>query len=296
MPRLNISDLKRTRARCFWPSLAPPSTNGWQFESEKRAAAEDALRARLLQTAADQFPDDIDCRAARRLSRRLNHRERGKKPPKSLASSVYARRPRECVFSHLWQLVDSTSDNVSTFTVIKRGWEFFPQSLETADPRELLAELRSDLNRRGASDASGWLIAWIHGEYDCSNDLYRLHVHGVASGGMVDVVDRLREGRNYVSLKGAGDGVTRRVVLSRKSLTDLPYPLTYCLKPYWPKKHVGEEGAPGEGKRNRQHLRIPEPYHTEVLLWLDRWTLADITLLVGIGVGKDGFRLTRKCP
>lgn len=294
MPRLSISDLKRTADRRHWPSRAGPNAAGECFETRDQAIAEDRFRSKSL-TRASKLYDQIDERAARKLALQLDYASQGKKPPPSLACSSYLRSRRDRVFSNVWQTVDNATHAVSTFTAIKRGWEYYPEQLNRADPRKLLAGFRSDLNRWGALDASGWLIAWLHGEYDCTHDLYRLHVHGAASGGMVEVVDSLRNGRHFVSGKGSADGVARRVMVSRKRLTDLPYPLTYCLKPYWPKKHVGEEGAPSEGKRNRDHRRIPEPYHSEVLLWLDRWALADITLMAGLAVGKNGFRLTRGC-
>jgi hypothetical protein len=202
------------------------------------------------------------------------------------------RRLRNRIFSQLWKLVDAYPGLVTTFTAIKRGWEFTPEQLLDADLDKLLAGFLSDLNRRGAANATGWLIAFVHGEYETPTGLFRLHLHGVVADGMMAVLEKLRAGPMYKH--EAGDIVRVRLRINRKPLTNLPYPLTYCLKGYWPWKHV-ILGANGK-RRTRRHKRIPEPYHTLVLLFLDRLSINDLVVVKHLHVRRGQLKCSRSKP
>jgi len=111
------------------------------------------------------------------------------------------------------------------------------------------------------------------------------------------VVDRLRELKKYqnptVPRGSAKKRLPPRVVISREPLTDLPHPLTYFLQSFWPHRPKGKFGGRTEEKRGERRRRIPEPSHTQKLLWMDLWSLADITLLVGLRVTSSGFKITK---
>lgn len=291
MARPTIIDLKLTSDRGFWPSLAASGRNGVCFEPIGTfCETEDELRRSSTLNAIGLARNLglFGSRPARRLAKRLDYKGRGKKPPKSISSSAYMRRLRNRIFSQIWRLVTKYSGRVTTFTAIKRGWEFTPKELAGVNLEKLLNGFLSDLNRRGAGQAEGWLIAFIHGEFETPAHIYRLHVHGIAAGAMIDVVDRLRKGRKYKYRPG--DSVRFRVRIDRKQLTHLPHPLTYCFKSYWPWKHVviGTNGK----RRTRRHKRIPEPYHTQVLLFFDKHVPGDFVVLKHLSVSKGQLRLT----
>ena len=152
----------------------------------------------------------------------------------------------------------------------------------------LKAALRSDLNRCGAKDADGFLFAALHGEFEPTEEVYRLHWHLLISGGMIEVVDRLRDRPKYRSRNGDGEAVRQRVRIGRKSLEQLPRPLTYLLQSWWPSRWIGHVGD-GEVKRQRQRTRIPEPHHSENLVWLDQQRIDDLVLLRRLRVTNAGF-------
>ena len=185
----------------------------------------------------------------------------------------------------------------TTFTIIPEQWECTPEELSNVDPRRLLANFRTDLYGKGTAKASGWLFAFIHGEFDPVARVFRLHVHGFATGGMLAVLDRLRKMDNYRSVRKLPDGewnpVYRRVWIRRKPLINLPSPLTYLVQAFWPSRpiYISKEG---KRRRVRDKQRMPEPYHSQVLLWLDRWRLADLTLMVGLRVTKSGLIRTKR--
>ena len=113
---------------------------------------------------------------------------------------------------------------------------------------------------------------------------------------MVEVIDRLRKLPNYKTQKYLKDGtlspVYRRIKMTRKPLTNLPRPITYLLQSYWPQRalFISDDGARRRARRKR---RIAEPQHSQVLLWLDKWNIRDLTLMVGLRVTKTGLQQTK---
>lgn len=182
----------------------------------------------------------------------------------------------------------------AAFTLLPRGLEVTPADLFTVQPSAITNQIRSQVNRAGADEASGWLVAGIHSEFDPTAELFTLHVHGIAARGMIDVVDELRSTRPYCRRppsEASDDRVAQRIRMTRKPLTDLPRPLTYLWQSFWPSKARGDDSDDdvGFGQLHRDKRRIPEPYHTQMLLWLDRQRIEDMTLLINLSIGRDGF-------
>ncbi|RYG56905.1 MAG: hypothetical protein EON56_03370 [Alphaproteobacteria bacterium] len=202
---------------------------------------------------------------------------------------------RQRVCGQIWRLVKRTLNlNPCFFTLFPRGWEVPAGQLDGFNPIKKLAALRSLINRCGRQHLGGYLIAFIHGEFEPSRNVYQLHIHGIVAGSLRDVIDQ--EVRKTPSVRsndgtyGLSDFVRHRLRME-SSLTDLPRPITYLVKSFWPSK-LQYLNAQGQLRRHRRVRRIGEPYHTEVLLWLDQWRLNDLSLLMNLSVGKDGFHLS----
>jgi hypothetical protein len=184
----------------------------------------------------------------------------------------------------------------TTFTLIPRGWTFTPEQLASVIPGLLLNAFLTDLYRKGAASARGWLFAFIHGEFDPVAGVFRLHIHGACSPEMVAVLDRLRTMPKYKSARqlpdGSWDPIYRRVWVRRKPLHSMPDPITYVMQSFWPSRpiYIDEDG---KRRRVRQKRAIREPYHSMMLLWLDRWQVKDLTLMVGLRVTRGGLIETR---
>jgi hypothetical protein len=153
--------------------------------------------------------------------------------------------------------------------------------------------VRAALNRRSPGRSDGYLFAGLHGELNFLTQRLELHIHGLALGELLAAVDDLRLLSNYRARKSEGD-TTARVVVGRKPLTNLPYPLLYTVQPYWPLRWRGI--IDGMERRGKVRHRIPEPFHTQLLLWLDRWSLQDVTLMMGMSVGREGLSISAKRP
>ncbi len=264
MARPNITDLALPQRR-YRPDL-----HSRNFETVKSAQAEDALRVRLLD--AIKHPGEFGAKVkdlAHRL--RLSATSQFAESP---ASKLYMRNQRVRIFGHLWDLVESARSPVSTFTVVKQDWIRFPENLEDLDPICLKIAFRQDLYRAGAASALGFLFSALDCEFNPDCQSYQPHLHGIASGEMIQVLDRLRSRPSYKPWSSVGrvPGCANPIVLSRKDLTNLPSSISYGMKGFWKVQSWG---------RTR---RIPEPFGSQALIYLDRFRLADITLLTKLHV------------
>jgi len=289
MSRRNINDLPLPAAKYRIDLLA--TTGRYAFETARSVDKEDMTRARLARAAPLSKKQYAK---AQMLAKRLEDGVDDGEAPESLGS---AKRMRDLRVRETGALLRLLADNpglpVSSVTLLPRGWRVTVKELKHVDPPTLMAQLRSALNRCGAKDADGFIIGGLHAEYDPIQKFIRLHFHMIAGGGMIAVVERLRGMKRY-ALVGDGkpsrdeDG-TDRVRISRKPLTNLPSTLAYILQPYWPQRWEGDgqDGAPKRGKK----VRIDNPEHTQVLLWLDKWQPKDICLLMKLRVTKAGLAM-----
>ncbi|MBB3924316.1 hypothetical protein GGR43_000010 [Sphingobium jiangsuense] len=284
MARPGISKL-RLPPKKYRPDLRTRRRDGLiKFETLDDARREDELRIERLRRIADQFPDIIDAQAARKLAIRLRRAtefdERGNTP----ASSIYMREQRIRTVGWLWSLYANPANApVTTAHILPTKWIIHPQELMGTDPRKLLAQLRANLIRMGATEADGFLFAGLHGEFNPNDERFHLHVHCLISKGMIAVVERLRKLENRRLKKIANSKIRRSpVLIRRKKLRNLPEPISYCFQSYWPKKAYDDPDT-GNWKRGEKH-RIPEPYHSLFLLWVDQWRVEDLTLLMKLSV------------
>lgn len=289
MPRLSISDLPRPKPQ-FDPSQASQcERTGARFETPLQARAEDMERAALIRRACLSEKPPFDLPDALPLADRLEQSGRGEHEHETLASAVHMGGQRFRIGGALWEHHDTYGGN--TFTVRPRGWEFSPSDLAVQDPELLKQRFRAALNRLRVGEPSGYLWACLHGEFNANTGRFEVHIHGVAEGAMLGLVDELRRLPQYRQRKADGHK-SPRVVVGRKPLTNLPYPLTYTVQSYWPYRWRGVIDA--VERRGKVRHRIPDPCHTQLLLWLDRWRLEDLTLMTGMSVGPDGFSVSPK--
>ena len=295
MSRRGIGEIGKPPMR-FRVDLASNAI-GRGFETLDKSRREDLLRAKRVRKSLKKHPEMFDRKAALALATKLEQAGEGGETPRSIASSVYMRGLRINVVGAVWQMIRKAgTKKVRAFTIVPRTWEFSGEKLDGVDPKHLMRGLLVALYGRGAAMANGWIFAVLHGEWDPIGQVYRIHVHGFAYGEMVAVIDRLRTLPNYATQRYLKDGslspVYRRVRVTREKLTNLPEPITYRLQSYWPAKalFISDDGA---RRRARRKGRIAEPHHSQVLLWLDRWSISDLTLMVGLRLTKTGLTQTK---
>lgn len=289
MPRPSIDDLRR-ELRSYRLSAQVPD-----FETDDFVRKQDGIRAKGLRSPLIGTGGRVDLAEAARLSAALQAAADGGKAPRSLASSTHYRKLRNRTLGAVWQFADTCGvAPQATAHLVSRNLAFTPEELHDVDPRELRDNLRQDFIRAGAGRAEGALIAFLHGEFEPEEAWFQLHFHALIVGDYVDVVEGLRGTPKYrVHRQRGADGqppIPRPIVVQK--LIDRSRQLSYLLKSFWPSRRIGPVGDGGAEKRNRNGSRIPEPYHSEVLLWLDRWKLSDLTLMMGAQVRNGRICLT----
>lgn len=272
----------------FNPAKAPkPSGSSRGFETVTYAQNEDCVRSCVLRRVAKTLPKGRDRSSMEKLAADLD----GNAVPETCASYRHMRARRNAVIGHLWRLLEQVKANPrGTVTVMVRGWEIPPDDLHLIDPRRLLEPYRADLNRCGLARADGFAFFGLHGEYNSLTGMFDLHLHGVYVGAVEDVLRALRKRPKYqpaiIECQGARKKVNR-VKVSTRPMKAMPHPITYTLQSWWPRRDTFVAG--GKVKRSKARKRIPHFPHALWLLWMDRWTVSDLTLMVRMRVTTKGL-------
>lgn len=293
-----IKDLPNPRAR-FQPSRDTCRADGKvTFETVRKCRHEDSLRARLIRKTIRKQPRGLALAAARNLIDRLVEGSETGVPHASLASSLNMRMWREVLIGNLWPLVED--DDLAPAVradLLPTGMWVSASELMIANPQAMMRRLRSDCDRTGIAQAKGYLFAGLHAEFDIRREGYDFHYHIIAGGEKAEAIENLRSMPKYSALRTEpcekGLPNRPRVRKSRIPLYNMPDPLTYVLQSSYPHRPT-KIHADGTVTRSKFRYRIPEAYHTQWLLWMDRWTISDMLLLVGLNVTTRGFELNQR--
>jgi hypothetical protein len=151
------------------------------------------------------------------------------------------------------------------------------------------------LNRNGLKSACGvgWFV--IDGEYDSEKGLLCLHLHRVTTGGITDVVEQPRElskFQSYTSLRLAKPVKRTPIKCQMVDASELPQTLAYVLKPAWWRRDsfVNKKGEIKHCKRRA----LPDEVQARWLLWMNRWTVNDISMLFGMFVVDRQLRISTR--
>jgi hypothetical protein len=203
---------------------------------------------------------------------------------------------REIIIGNLWRFIEELdiAPVVTAALLPTRTW--VPASdLDGTEPPSMMRRLASDLDRSGVTRADGYLIAGLHAEFDIRREGYDFHYHMVVGGEKAKAIENLRTRPKYSAPRtepweqGLKD--RPRVRQSRKPLTNMPDPLTYVVQSFYPHRPT-KVHQDGSVTRSGHRYRIPDPFHTQWLLWMDRWSIDDLILLNGMRATRDGFQLT----
>lgn len=299
MARLSVGSL-------LWPSdcyrldLHLPG-----FETEEQAADEARLRTRILRIDAAGHGGDWGRKAialADKIDPDLNAQF-----SRSPADPRYMRDQRIRIIGALWKLYDSLGHvNVRRCDVIRTNWNLDIFDFIHEDAARLKNEFRSAIVRTKARlqwngiDTTGrFIFAALHGEFDPEGLAFQLHYHIIEDDEDAVVIDSLRDRKGFITPRrtdayergAADDRVTTPVRVTRKPLTNVPAALSYLLKSYW-FQHARRETSSGSKKLNRTGQRIKPPFLSTQLLWIDKFDIADLILMIGLRINRDGFIIT----
>lgn len=267
-----------------------------RFETEAKSAQEDRLRARLMRRVLNRpgptnwlnlkdrlwlanqsqravWPP-LDRNAIGDLASRLEAGVASGFPPPSLASSLHMRMTRLGLGRAVLDAFEQyPSADLRTVTVIYSGWSYTPAELVRVTAVMLKAQFRRHLERAGVLKLPGPLFAVLHGEYEPTSGRYILHFHLVTTAAKAAA---LKAGLNSKKIKGYTATASGAAPVHRSQLRDRVGQLLYLAKAFWPAKPIIRIN--GKLKRVRDPQRIPEPFGTQVLLWLDRQRFSDLVL------------------
>lgn len=221
---------------------------------------------------------------ARDLAMRLKRVTGGGPPAQTFASSAYMRRFRlRFVGAALKLIRDAPSAEVGLVTIIPRDWRISGRALPTIKPKQYLERFRQQLVRAGLKDADGWMIAFLHGDYDPSHDAYQLHLHIVATDGLLPLIDKLRSLPAYRRGDPARPGFVRQPIRALRLQAPERRVSYYLAQAFWPSKP--SYCRDGVWRRHPRRQRIPDPRLAEWLMWIDRQSFGDLVMLRGCRLG-----------
>lgn len=257
---------------------------GFKAETAKKARAWDRKRARsILDNKA------LDVRRAGRLAKSLSSKN---SYPRNMASMRYVRKRRLIINSHLGWLVERTSGPMKFATLLPRGWLISADELEHVNPRKLLEQLRAALNRAGVGKAEGWAFLALDSEYIPHLDAHAFHLHVATKGAVAGVVSGLRKRKIFDWQPDAHGLAKRPVQVKTVPQGQEARAVNYLVKSFHGKRVYASEA--GKLVRTGKKAAMPEPRHSEYLMWLSRWKIEDFVLSVHLYFSKDRLLISKK--
>lgn len=289
MPRQSIKDVRLPPDRFRVDKNTDDPSGSVQFETKASAQLQDQLKRQAIEAVlASQIGGRKLKREAKTIALLFGAAAADAEQPPSAASSVDMRQWRIRVSGALWELVTELPTNKWVFfTVILPKWWVASSKLKHEEAKRLAACLRTALYRAGAKDASGWLYAMLHGEFDGTTEGFSLHFHGIATEGMIKVLKGLRLQPQFRSSKRDGSNYPH-VAISRKLKIDQPWGylpdiLTYASKSFWP-QHNSLVAEDGKRRRFGPKHRITGIHLVRYLTWIHSQPIKDQVLLVHLSL------------
>jgi hypothetical protein len=282
MAGLSLDDLPMPRRRYRIDRISSS-----KFETEGAAQKEDMTRARMLRSCLGR--STFEQRTYNRLAARIEEIDPEKHT--TIASAVVMHTHRIKIVGGLWPLC--SGNETYLVTLMARDYSVTPDELMNVNPVDCNQWLRTTLARCGAkSETYGWIFAYLEGEYNSATGMIQLHWHLIVTHSqMRAVIERLRGHSAFKRMVGANnnpDGIDMRIVVQPVPEEDLPNAISYAVKGGWYAKWRSEDDG-GNRQTARCKGRIPEPARSKVLLWLDRWRVQNMAMMLNLYVGKNGI-------
>lgn len=179
----------------------------------------------------------------------------------------------------LWPIGAPPPRDLAFVTLVHEQWLLPPDAIGRLTPRRLVDRVRHQFLRAGLAGVTA--VGAVHGTFDQTREHWQPHVHLVVEGASRDALARLRK-RHY-----RRTGSVYRPMLVQP-VNDAVRQFSYVLKSYWP---MSFQFTDETGAKRRGYRRINEPHHAHLLAALDRFTLSDSLLL--LGVRRYGHELRR---
>lgn len=253
------------------PSSASSSWSGMESLAEANAEREYRVNALNKQTGKLSI-DHPRRKRLLRLSEKLCHCRKGdwcNSPACPMCRRIHRRRWIEHMFK-LWPNTPEILVKLKFVTLLHEDWTIPAGKLNSLHPRTITDKLRQQFLRMGFTGA---IIGAIDGSFDPDLKVWFVHVHLVVKGLTHEMAKKLHE------LYPASSDIPKPVMVGK--VEDAGGRFSYVLKAFW---NLRTRFIDSQGRVNtpEKKQRVPEPHHTEYLLWLDRFAVSDQMLLVGV--------------
>lgn len=295
MGRLLLGDLPKPKLANRIDRQTRRSDGELAILSRARAQAEDKTRIKALGRTSGLSPDEAVM--AEDLRNRMKRAVDVGKVPETLASSDTHRKEIIPILSHLWKLIEENPYlPIAMVTFRPRRMLVETDDLLEKSPFKLKRQLRNHLDRAGVTQTPGFLLAGLDAEFDANrgnNGVFDFHFHGIAGGEKIAALEGLREFEPYDNARI--DPLEQDMKEScrlkiQEELVDMPTPLVYSLKSWFPHRPTFLQ-PDGTRDRSERKQRMPNPYLQLWLMWMDKWAIDDLVLTNGLEVTKYGFRI-----
>jgi hypothetical protein len=254
---LNPGTIETPEARFNISDTTQPLGAKLQFETIEDAQAEDKFRNKSLLSHGS--------RDALALAAEMVSAEEEDKILISLISSQYNRQLRRKLIPLLLKLFATfPKGDVRAFTLVIPPWWIKENRLNSITAQRLKRSFRKLLERAGMLALDGAVFACLHVEY--VGDGFQFHFHGVVAGEKIHALKRVgtltAKHRRKVKHPLVVSGFDHKP----DPLKELASWLGYAMRIYCNHKPKFTNKAGVERKRIKS-MRVPEPAHSEILLW-----------------------------
>lgn len=236
------------------------------FETLQEARQRDEQRAKQLRLSRLPGAAELALRIAPTL--KLSFRSR------TLASACYLRFVRMHFHHTITGVFQPYPDDEICMVTMIPDWSAPVGKLSEFPLDQKLDSFAQQLRRGDVLKISGPLVAAVHGEYDATFNVYRLHLHLLTTVSKAAMIrSQLGEHRGYQSDEFRDDPIHIKRV-DRRGRDGL---ITYLVKPYWTMRNSYQatdpdvDHAAASAPRWKRGLDQPlkRDQLAEVLLWLD---------------------------
>ena len=272
-----------------WPAL-PLIERGMPayFERIEEARKRDKRGAGILRLSPLQGAADLALRIAPTFKQPFRER--------TLASACYMRFVRMHFHYCVGQIFLPYDDTDIRMVTLIPEWSARVGELASFPLDEKMDSFAMQLRRAGVLAEPGPLVAAVHGEYDATFKVFRLHVHVLTVAAKAAVIrSRLGKHPAYQSDAFRDDPIHIKEVDHRRR----DGLITYLTKPYIPmcnsyqptKPNVSSPATQGTRWKRARDQPLKRDQLAEVLLWLDSLRLGRLLYASGTNLPDDLRRL-----
>lgn len=259
-----------------------PMLEHFAYPTFAECVAEDRRRLDLVSKCIEEAEiEEIDCSDYNELEQLLKQLLDGRLEKNhfpNAASAVDCCHFQQIVHPQLVTLYKQSRPlDPSLFVCEDPNWVVSADELQDFKLGQCSNDFRRAMDDAGSKKASGYLVGFIHGQYDQRDDVFRLRIAGMVAGEKCSV---LQLWRDHSSGRERADEY-RALTVFKSPLRNPDDMLLNLMKLDWTTRCDIPEALEIIGCVDAAR-RIPEPMHSDYLCWLSQYQPDDLLLWTGL--------------